>query len=129
MIKLKNCEYCNKEISYHQQYCCDDCEKAALNFYQTRERFTKIYSVFNGIFVLCIGIGIFLFSFTQLTGSIMVTTALFALGIMNILLPFPAEIMIHKFKLKKAITLSRYIGYIVLFLGIISLILSIIFVF
>lgn len=126
---MKKCEYCGKEISYHQQYCDEKCENNAISFYEKRDNFTKIFAVLNGIFVMCIGIGIFVFSFSHMTGSIMVTTALLVLGIVYLCLPFPAEIMIHKYKLKKAVFITRIIGLSVLLLGILALILSFIFVF
>lgn len=126
---MKKCEYCNKEISYHEQYCSKECEDKSLKFYTLRENFTSIFSVLNGIFVLCIGIGIFVFSLHHTAGSIMITASLLILGVVYFLFPFPAEIMIHKYKLKKAIEITKIIAIALFTLGIIALILSIIFVY
>ena len=30
---MKKCDYCAKEISYYDQYCDENCEKKALDFY------------------------------------------------------------------------------------------------
>lgn len=126
---MKKCEYCNKEISYHEQYCSKECEDKSLKFYTLRENFTSIFSVLNGIFVLCIGIGIFVFSLHHTAGSIMITASLLILGVVYFLFPFPTEIMIHKYKLKKAIEITKIIAIALFTLGIIALILSIIFVY
>ena len=120
---MKQCEYCGKEISYHEMYCCDACQDEANRFYELRHKFQKPYSVINGIFVIAIGICIFLYSFLRDAGAIGGASSLMILGAMYFFLPFPPEIMIHKYKLKKAIKITKIIASIIFALGLIVLIL------
>ncbi|MBQ2971399.1 MAG: hypothetical protein IJE16_02490 [Ruminococcus sp.] len=117
---MKKCEYCAKEISYHQMYCCDDCQSSANDFYDMRDRITKIMSIINGVCVMSIGIGIFVFSFYREIGAYMVSIPLVILGILYIFFPIPADVMIQKNKILKAVKTTRIIGIILLVLGIIS---------
>ena len=105
---MKKCEYCAKEISYHEMYCCDECQNSANKYYALKDKFQKPYSVINGIFVIAIGICIFLYSFLRDVGAIG--------G------PFPPEIMIHKYKLKKSILITKIIAGVIFVLGLIVLI-------
>lgn len=107
---MKKCEYCSKEISYHEMYCSDACQDSANQFYDMREKFQKPYAVINGIFVVMIGICIFLYSFLPDVGAIGGAAALLILGAMYYILPFPPEVTIHKYQLKKAIKLTRIIA-------------------
>ncbi|MGN1051666.1 MAG: DUF2116 family Zn-ribbon domain-containing protein, partial [Acutalibacteraceae bacterium] len=65
---MKKCEYCAKEISYHQMYCDDDCQLNANKFYEKRENFSRIFTILNTIFVFAIPIGIFLFPIIGFAG-------------------------------------------------------------
>lgn len=114
---MKKCDYCAKEISYFEQYCDEDCHANANKFYELREKFEHIFSIINGICVFGIPIGIFIFSFSRTLGMIISTVSFFILGIMLILLPFPTDNMISKYKIKKAVTITRYIGLAVIALG------------
>lgn len=114
---MKQCEYCAKEISYHEMYCSSECEKKHKNFYQMRNKFSKLFSVINGIFVLLIGICIFGYSFLPEFGIWGAVGSLTILGVMYLFLPFPPEAMIHKYKLGKSIRLSRIIATILLILA------------
>lgn len=114
---MKKCEYCAKEISYHEMYCSDECQDNAFSFYDMREKFQKFFSVINGIFVLAIGISIFLFSFMPSAGLIGGGTSLTVLGVMYLFLPFPPDIMIEKYKLKKALFITRIIAGVLLAIG------------
>lgn len=120
---MKKCEYCAKEISYHEMYCSDHCQNEANRFYEMREKYQKGYGIINGIFVLVIGICIFLYSFTRAIGAIGGAAALIILGIMYFFLPFPPEIMIHKYKLKKSVFITKILAVIFFLLGIVVLIL------
>ncbi len=117
---MKKCEYCAKEISYHQMYCCDDCQTNANKFYDMRDSITKIMSILNGVCVMSIGIGLFVFSFFNQVGAYMVAIPLVILGILYIFFPIPADVMIQKNKIQKAVKTTRIIGIILLVLGIIS---------
>ena len=119
---MKKCEYCAKEISYHEMYCCDECQDAANRFYDLREKFQKPFAVINGICVIAVGICIFLYSFLRDIGAIGGSSALIILGTMYFFLPFPPDVMIHKYKLKKALFISKIIAGVILALGLIVLI-------
>lgn len=122
---MKKCEYCAKEITYHEIYCCDDCQTESNKFYDMREKVSKVVGAINGIFVMSIGIGIFVFSFLREVGAYMVSVPLLVLGLMFLLFPLPADVMIHKFKIKKAVNLTRIIAIVLLALGIITTTLTI----
>lgn len=104
-------------------YCCDECQDQANKFYEMREKFQKPFSVINGIFVIAIGICIFLYSFLRDVGAIGASVSLIILGVMYFFLPFPPEIMIHKYKLKKSVKITKIIASVIFVLGIIVLIL------
>ena len=123
---MKKCDYCAKEISYFDQYCCDECQKKAIEFYDMQEKYAKIFSVINGICVFAIPIGLFVLSFTARIGFSMIALATFILGLMIILLPFPVENMISSMKIKKAVKVTRIIGLALLIVGIALLIADII---
>ena len=60
---MKQCEYCGKEISYHELYCSDDCQIKANRFYERSEKFSKPFTVVNTACVFGIPVGLFLMSF------------------------------------------------------------------
>lgn len=116
---MKKCEYCGKEISYFDQYCDDECHIMANKFYERQERFGKLFSVINGICVFGIPVGLFTFSFSLTVGTIISVASCFVLGIMLLLLPFPTEGMISKYKIKNAVKKTRIVGIGIIILGII----------
>mgnify|MGYP003432437603 FL=1 len=107
---LKKCDYCAKEISYFEQYCSEECHGNANKYYETTEKYGKLFSIINMICFFGIPIGIFLFAFLRTAGMIITVASCDILGIMLILLPFPTENMISKYKLKKATKITRIIG-------------------
>ncbi|MCQ2513878.1 MAG: hypothetical protein MJ089_02135 [Ruminococcus sp.] len=117
---MKKCEYCAKEISYFEQYCDDECQLKANKFFELRERFESLFSVIDGVCVFGIPIGLFIFSFAKNAGMVITVASFLILGIMIILLPFPTDNMISKFKLKKAIKITRIIGLVSLLFGVIA---------
>lgn len=125
--KMKRCEYCCKEITYHQMYCNDDCEDNANRFYEKRDAIEKLIGIINGICVLSIGIGLFIFSFSKALGGYMVSIPLDILGILFLLFPIPADVMINKYKIEKSVKITRIIAIIVLVLGIIASVFTILF--
>lgn len=115
---MKKCDYCAKEISYFDQYCCDECEQKTIRYHATMERHSKIFLIINTICVFGIPVGLFLAAFVKTVGLPIATASCVVLGIMLIILPFPTEGMIKKHKLKKAIKLSRIFGGVVIGLGV-----------
>ena len=120
---MKKCEYCAKEISYHEMYCGDECQNSANKYYELRDKFQKPYAVINGIFVIAIGICIFLYSFLRDVGAIGCAASLLILGVMYYFLPFPPDVMIQKYKLKKSIKFTKIIAAVIFLLGALVLIL------
>ena len=125
---MKKCDYCGKEITYFEQYCSDDCEKRTVKYYDFSRKFGKLFAVVNIVCVFGIPIGLFLLSIAKLLGTALAASSCLLLGIMLILLPFPTDSMISKFKLKKAIKVTRIIGLCVIVLGLLILGFSLIFV-
>ena len=114
---MKKCDYCAKEISYHDQYCCEECERKTVEFHQRSERYSKMFLIVNTICVFGIPVGLFLASFSTAVGIPIAAASCMVLGLMLILLPFPTEGMIKKHKLQKAIKISRIFGGVVIGLG------------
>ncbi len=114
---MKKCEYCAKEISYFDQFCSEDCQECSNRYYETLDKFGKLFSVVNVICVFGIPIGIFLFSFSKTVGAAIASVCCMVLGILLIFLPFPTDSMIRKFKLKKARNVTRIVGLAVILLG------------
>ena len=121
---MKKCEFCGKQISYFDQYCDDECHIMANKFYEKSERFSKVFSIINGICVFGIPVGLFLISFSRSVGLTVALASCIILGIMLIILPFPTENMISKFKIQKAVKITRIIGCVVIFLGLLIIPLS-----
>ena len=115
---MKKCDYCAKEISYFDQFCCEECQRRTIAFHRRAERFSKLFTVVNTICVFGIPVGLFLASFVPPAGVTIATLSCTGLGLMLILLPFPTEGMIRKHKLQKAIKMSRIFGGIVIGLGV-----------
>lgn len=121
---MKKCEFCAKEISYHDMYCCDDCQTNANKFYDTRDKISKIMGVINGVCVMSIGIGLFVFSFLREVGGFMISIPLFILGLLFLIFPMPADVMINKYKIEKSMKMTRAIAIGMLVLGVVAFILT-----
>ena len=124
---MKKCDYCAKKISYYDQYCDEECEKNALKFYSTRERYTKIFSVLNIIGVFGIPVGLFLSAIDTSIGFSLTAFSLMLVGITCFLLPFPVENMIISMKIKKAVFVTRLIAAVFFLLGVVLMISRILF--
>ncbi|MBQ8538659.1 MAG: hypothetical protein IJ433_03310 [Ruminococcus sp.] len=122
---MKKCEYCAKEISYHEIYCCDDCQTNANKFYEVRDKISKLMGVINGVSVLSIGIGLFVYSMIREVGAFMVAIPTVILGILFLFFPIPADVMIQKYKIKKAVQITRIIAVVLLVFGIAATIFAI----
>lgn len=124
---MKKCDYCGKEITYFEQYCCDECQRKTLNFYDFQAKFSKFFGIVNGICVFGIPIGLFMFSLRQSIGFTMISLSVLILGLMIVIFPFPVDNMISSMKLKKAVSVTRIIGAVLLALGIALVILDFVF--
>lgn len=114
---MKKCDYCAKEISYDDMYCCDECEKLTKQYYERSDRFAKPFSMINVVCLFGVMAGLFLFPMAKPFGAGLSIVCCAALGILLLLLPFPTESMIKKFKIQKAIRITRYVGLGMMFLG------------
>ncbi|MBE6737932.1 MAG: DUF2116 family Zn-ribbon domain-containing protein [Ruminococcus sp.] len=119
---MKTCEYCAKEISYHEMYCSDACEQKHNTYFRKRTKFQKVISIINILGTFSIAIGIFLYALQNLVGSMMIACGALAIGVLTSLLPAPTDNMIKKHKLQKAVKLTRYFGFVLLAIGIGALI-------
>ena len=124
---MKKCGFCGKEITYHQQYCCDECQINANKYYEKSEKFAKAFYVISMICLIGIPVGLFLLSFIKLPGAIIASASCIVLGILVILVPMPTEGMIKKNKIQKAVFRTRIFGWCVIALGI--LIMGLMFIF
>ena len=122
---MKKCDYGAKEISYYDQYCDEECEKKALDFYTLRERYTKVFSVLNIIGVFGIPAGLFLSAIDATVGFSITAFSLMLVGVTVFFLPFPVENMISSMKIKKAVFITRMIGIGFFVLGIILFVIRI----
>jgi hypothetical protein len=116
---MKKCDYCGKEISYMEQYCCEDCQRKTIKYYDFQEKYTKLFSVINCICIFAIPIGIFVFPMVNALGFSITAFALVILGAMIFALPFPTEDMIRKFKLKKAVKICKILGIVLFAIGVV----------
>lgn len=114
---MKKCNYCAKEISYHEQYCCEECKINYQRKIMLTERFARVFMYINTACVFGIPIGLFLMSIVKPLGTAIAVGSCVVLGIMLLLLPFPTEGMIKKYKMKKAVFLTRIVGAAVIALG------------
>lgn len=121
---MKKCEYCAKEISYHEIYCSDACEKNAENYYTKRTRMQKLISFANIVGTCLIAVGIFVFAMQNFVGALMMAVGGLSVGAVTLLLPCPTDNMIKKHKLEKAVKLVRIFGIILLVFGCAALVLA-----
>ena len=114
---MKQCEYCGKAISYHEQYCSDECQIAANQYYSRTEKFSKPFMVVNTVCVFGIPVGIFLMSVQRLVGASVAAASCVLLGIMLLFFPCATDGMIRKVKITKATRVTRIIGICTIVLG------------
>lgn len=119
---MKTCNFCAKEISYHEMYCSEDCEKKHIAYFAKRAKLQKLLAAVNILGTCSIAVGIFLYALHNLVGSMMIASGLLSVGLITTLLPTPTENIIKKYKLKKAVKIIRYFGFALLTLGIGALI-------
>ncbi|MBR1482091.1 MAG: DUF2116 family Zn-ribbon domain-containing protein [Ruminococcus sp.] len=114
---MKQCDFCGKEITYHEQYCSDDCQLHANRFYERTEKFAKLFTGVNVVCIFGIPVGLFLMSVVRPVGTALAAGSCILLGLILLIFPFPTEGMIKKFKISKSIRITRFIGLGVIALG------------
>ena len=119
---MKTCEYCAKEISYHEMYCCDTCQKKHEFYFAKRTKMQKLISAANILGTCSLAFGIFICAMPTIIGEMMIAVGALLVGLITTLLPAPTDNMIKKHKLQKAVKLTRYFGFILLAIGIGTLI-------
>ena len=122
---MKKCEYCAREISYHEQYCSDDCQIAANKYYENSDRFAKLFMMVNVACVFGIPVGLFIMSVVKIVGAVIAGASCAVLGLMLLIFPFPTEGMNKKFGIKKAKLVTRIIGAACMVLGALIVLLEI----
>ncbi|MCR5636304.1 MAG: hypothetical protein K6F76_03880 [Clostridiales bacterium] len=115
---MKKCDYCGKEISNFEMYCCDMCEQKALKYYKNEKKFRNIFGFFD---VVCI-VSILIFCFAALLFSAKVAligsgVSLVVLGLAVAVFPMPTLNQISRFKIKKAVFTTRLCGFILIGFG------------
>lgn len=121
---MKQCNFCAKEISYHEMFCSNNCENAYNNYFAKRAKLQKLLSTVNILGTCLIGVGIFVVALQNFVGLLMMAVGGISVGLITLLLPTPTDNMVKKQKLQKAIKFVRIVGIIVLAFGIAALILA-----
>lgn len=115
---MKGCEYCNKEISYKEQYCCEECEKKAKQHYKLVREKQKLFSALNIIGVLAIFVGGFLSMMLEMgIGLLCIGGGLLLIGSLFIILPFCTPEQIKRYKIEKAVKKVKIYGILILIAG------------
>ena len=107
---MKCCDYCGKEISYFDQYCCEDCKLKAEQYFQRENKQKGIFGICSIIGVIGCFAGGFLGVIVPEVGLIIFTIALFIIGTSFFLFPLPVLNFVKKYKIKKAVKITKYIG-------------------
>jgi len=115
---MKLCDYCAKEISYHEMYCSAECEEKYTTYYSNRAKLQKLLSTVNILGTCLIAVGIFLYALQNLVGSMMIAVGAVSVGLITVFLPTPTDNQIKKLKLQKAVKYIRYFGFLLLAIGI-----------
>ena len=111
MIKMKKCEYCGKEISYHEIYCSDECQRMANRHYDRTSKFLRLFYSFSMVGLIGLTIGLFLMSFARFMGGGLAIGCCLLLAALLFVLPMPTQGMIRKRGIKKAEFISRMVGF------------------
>jgi len=120
---MKQCDYCGKEITYAQLYCCEQCNENALRYYKNEKRFKNIFGFINVISIIALMIACFIaLLFSAKIAMISAGISLVVMGLAVFIFPMPTLNQIKKQKIKKAIFSTKIIGIILAILGIVLLI-------
>ncbi|MCQ4023170.1 MULTISPECIES: MFS transporter [unclassified Ruminococcus] len=108
---MKTCDYCAKQIDYHHQYCCDECEKEAQLYYTRQKRSERPVSIVNVIAFFGAIIGGFCAAiFDPQKGTAFCAVMLTLLGITYLIFPYAPDGIVKKHKILKSIKLIRSIA-------------------
>lgn len=123
---MKQCDYCGKPIDYHHQYCCEECEKNAIHYYNRERRSEKLISFVNiisffGVIAGCIIAAIY----SGKIGCFVCAPLLALLGCVYFICPFAPENITKKYKIIRAQKFIRLFAIIFLAIAVILLALAI----
>lgn len=114
---MKKCEYCAKEISYHEIYCCKECEEKSQKYYDIRVKLQKLMSILNIAGTLLIAFGIFATPLHDFAGPLIMAGGGLTVGILTLILPTPPVNFTEKYKIKKSVNIVRIFGIILIVFG------------
>lgn len=121
---MKKCNFCAKEISYHEMFCSKDCEASYNKYFAKRAKLQKLLSTSNILGTCLIAVSIFVIPLQNFVGLLMMAIGGFAVGLVTLLLPTPTDNMVKKHKLQKAINIVKVLGIILIVFGLCALILA-----
>lgn len=121
---MKKCNFCAKEISYHEMFCSKDCEDSYNKYFAKRAKLQKLLSTGNILGTCMIAVSIFLIPLQNFVGLLMMAIGGFSVGLITLLLPTPTDNMVNKHKLQKAINIVKILGVILIAFGLTALILA-----
>lgn len=124
---MKKCEYCSKEISYHEQYCSENCEIEAKKFYTYRNSRSGLFTALSITFMICTAVGGFMYLFGLSWATCIMTFSLMCLGVTIILFPYGTEEMIKKHGIKHCAELIKKIGIVVAVVGFVCFVISLLY--
>lgn len=123
---MKLCNYCAKEIGYNEQYCCEECEKNALIYYNKEKRSEKIVSVINVICFIGLFVAMLIAFVAKISiGSLIGAAFMLILGITCFIYPFAPEGVVKKRKIKSSVKLFKIIALVFMGIAVALLILGI----
>ncbi len=120
---MKQCQYCAKQISYHEMYCCEECEKLSAQYYQKRVKAQKLISVCYIVGTVALALAIFTYPLLNILGASLGMLGGFATGLITVFLPTPTDNIIEKYKIKKSTEIVKIFGFVLLAVGVASTVL------
>ncbi len=121
---MKKCNFCAKEISYHEMFCSKGCENAYNKYFAKRAKLQKLLSTGNILGTCLIAVSIFVIPLQNFVGLLMMAIGGFSVGLITLLLPTPTDNMVKKHKLQKAIKIVKILGIALIAFGLGALILA-----
>lgn len=116
---MKKCEYCAKEITYFEQYCSEDCEGKANEYYKLVENKTKLFGTINIICFIVLCIAFFWSVFQSSIGIYILGGVLMVMGLLYFLLPFGPENIKDKLKIQKMVKFVKILGISFIVIGLV----------